>query len=144
MGFRSDQWLAERRFKQLQEQEFGALRYLTRMRALLTASPVNEDVVGDLRDHCARIITRTDDWLRMTTGVDAQSKRVLNDTAFDVAAAWDEVKAAMVALHDACIALGPRGTPAGRDATPSTKTFTDVEVAPVIVVLDALVAAHRK
>jgi hypothetical protein len=144
MGFRSDQWLAERRFKQLQEQEAGALAYLVRRRVLLNSATVNEDVIGDLRDHCARIVTRTDEWLQSSAGINDQAKRVLNDATFDVAAAWDEVRVAMTALHDACVALGPRGTPAGRDATPSSKTFTLQEVGPVVIALDALIAAHRK
>jgi len=146
MAFRATSVSAEQAFSQIRLQAANSRSYLTSQRALMVAPTVFSVVPLAVIQHFATVIPILDT-LSVTPGIVEYAHTQFNDNAYDIVAEFTAMRNAMVSTRNNLIAMFPKDgngfllyQTVNASGILSNRTFTAAEVAPAVVLIDAVIA----
>lgn len=144
-AFKATGVAAEGALSQIRRQAAATKTFLLTRRALMVAPTVSATVPRSVIDHLAQVIPVITT-LSQTPGLVEYAKSQLSDVNYDIGAEFTAMRKLMVAALNGLIAAFPKDANnfvlyeminASGIFTP--RTFTDKEVAPAVVLMDAVI-----
>jgi hypothetical protein len=134
-------------YVQIRRQAATTKGFLVTQRALMVAPTVSATVPLGVITHLAGVIVRLDA-LSGTPGLPQYAKDQQNNQAYDVAAAYTNMRQQMLAVRDNLIAMFPKDgngfllyQTLSAAGVISARTFTAAQVAPAVAAIDTLIAS---
>jgi hypothetical protein len=143
---KESQLTAREAFERVRRQRIASADYATRRRAEFAAG-CSADLVLSVAQHCRDVIAALDA-AAAVPGLVAYARLEYGDAGYDMAAEYQTLRAALVALRDAIVAVFPQDADGWllyqkltAGGTLTTRSFTPAQLASSLPLLDAVIAA---